>query len=67
MWQEVENRKADETRMEKIRRKRGEERKEETNNRRRKDNSKNSRRKEKRRGRFNRAKSDRRDSSMKIP
>ena len=67
MWQEVENRKADETRMEKIRRKRGEERKEETNNRRRKNNSKNSRRKERRRGRFNKAKGDRRDGSTKVP
>ena len=36
MWQEVENRKADETRIEKAERKRGEERKEETNNRRKK-------------------------------
>ena len=63
----MENRNANKTRVKKAGRKKGEERKEETNNRRRKDNSKNSRRKEKRRGRFNRAKSDRRDSSMKIP
>ena len=44
MWQEVENRKTDETRMEKAGRKRGKERKEETNDR-RKNDSKNSIRK----------------------
>ena len=63
----MENRNANETRVKKVGRKKGEERKEETNNRRRKDNSKNSRRKERRRERFNRAKSDRRDSSTKVP
>ena len=44
--------------MKKAGRKRGEERKKKTNN---------SRRKERRRGRFNRAKGDRRDGSMKVP
>ena len=45
MWQEVENRKADKTRIEKAERKKGKERKEETNDRRRKNDSKNSGRK----------------------
>ena len=45
MWQEVENRKTDKTRMEKAGRKKGEERKEKTNDRRRKNDSKNSGRK----------------------
>ena len=45
VWQEMENRKADKTRMEKVGRKRGEGRKEETNDRGRENDSKNSGRK----------------------
>ena len=45
MWKEVENGKADETRVEEVRRKRGKERKEKTNDRGRENDSKNSGRK----------------------
>ena len=63
----MENRKTDEARMEETRRKRREERQEETDNKRREDDSEISGRKRGRRGRFDRAKGNRRYGPMKVP
>jgi len=67
VWKEVENRKADETRMEEAAGKVREERKKETDNRRRKNNSKNNERKGGRRERLDRVKGDGRNGSTKVP
>jgi len=59
MWEEVESRKVDETRVEEAGRIRREEGKKETNDRGGKNDRKNNGRKRGRRGRFNRVESDR--------
>ena len=66
MWKEVESRKADKAGIEKTRGEGRKERNKETNNRRRKNNSKNKRRKREERGRFDRVKGDRRNSSKTV-
>ena len=63
----MENRKTDEARIEETRRKKRKERQEEIDNRRREDDSEISGKKRGRRGKFDRAKGNRRYGSMKVP